>query len=618
MAEAFAARPLQAAPFALAHVVSPNSFFGFHVLLMAAFAVRVIGGAYIGFFLFRSRTYAAATGLLFLLFPADTQQLAFRTINVSCSVALMCAGIAVALHAVTVKRSSDRWKFVILSIILSVIAVLIYEPVFALYPVVPLLIWARYGIRASLLLFQHRRRFIIGWFIAPVVNIAYLYYAMVIFGSTYQSTASNGSIVRSIIGNWRYLFDSLAYRIFYDAWVSSLWIVGTQIVHFKFIVVSGAALTALLLMLSRNEKTTQRRRLYLRVLVSGLIAAVAGYAPYMVDVSHMLITQRTFINVAPGATIVLMAAIAYLARRRLVIGAAVASAFIFVSMVAQLYQFDQYTRDYTGATLPFMSFVADKVDHKKPVHLVIDSSGFGGHLTGMYMTKVSSGMPVRTGDATDTYLLCMDRPASPSLPFYNCTLSDGVWTASLNGAVAARYPESSVQTIAVDKSLLSSYRSLSSTWRDEGSFSANKSMFKAEGTEMYSCVADSMWGYSGFCRGEGWSDGIVNHDSFQLKNFFGAIAPTASLIFDLRPIQKNYSLKIVVYGGLDGVIIPAMKISVNRVPVSYKATGPLELSAEIPASILINGQNEIQFDNVLPSDRQIGLLVSRIDLAPVP
>lgn len=616
MSEKFAARPLQAAPFWLAHAISSNSFLGFNLLLMAACFVRVVTGAWIGFFLFKSRAYAVGTGLLFLIFPADTQQLAFRTINVSCAAALMIAGIACVMHAITAIRSPDRKAFTTLSVILCVVATLVYEPVFTLYPLLLLFIWAKYGFRGTVILLKNRRRFLVAWCLAPTSNAAYLYYAMVIYGSSYQTDAAHGSLLKAIVASAPYLVTSLAYRVFFDAWISSWWIVTTQIAHYTFISVSFLLLAGPILALSWKECANPSGKLHLRIIVSGLFALMAGYIPYMVAPSHMEITQRTFISVAPGASVVLIGVVSFVCRRRVVAGAVILCAFIMVSMVAQLYQFDQYARDYTGISLPYMSLVSDKIDRTKPVHLIIDSSGFGGHLTGMYMSKVSLGLPVRADDPTGNYWLCMNQPPSPYLLFYNCSLDNGIWTVRMNGQDVVKYSAAIVQKITVDQSLSVSYRSTSSTWHDQGTYDSTKSIFSLTHSQSYSCVADSMWGWSGFCRGNGWSDGIFNHSKFRHQNFFGAIAPTATLIFNLNPVSKNYKLEVTIFNGIDGAIVPAMNIIINGKKLSYRVINSAIVEASVPASVLLGGQNEIRFENVLPAGRSIGMLVSRIDLAP--
>src|SRR5580698_7853368 len=58
MSAQFAARPLQPTPFTLARAIDASSFFGFHLLLITACFIRIIAGASIAFFVFRSRMYA--------------------------------------------------------------------------------------------------------------------------------------------------------------------------------------------------------------------------------------------------------------------------------------------------------------------------------------------------------------------------------------------------------------------------------------------------------------------------------------------------------------------------------------------------------------------------------
>lgn len=617
MSEMFAARPFQVLPFWLAHLISSNSFLGFNLLLMTACFCRVIAGAWIGFFLFRNRSYAAACGLLFFIFPADTQQLAFRTINVSCAVAFMTAGVAIALKALTIDQLRRQLILIVLSNFLCVIGTWIYEPVLTLYALPVLLIWARFGVKATFDVIKRQKIVALVWCIAPLISAAYLYYAMMIFGSAYQVNAAHGSMLKSIAANGAYLFRSLAYRVFIDSWISAWTIATTQIVHYKFIVLSCILVAALILMLSRRENAELEVKRRIRIIVSGLFAMIAGYLPYMVDPYHMEITQRTFIDVAPGAAMVLIGLIALITQRRLIVGAAISCVFILLSVISQLYQFDQYARDYTGITLPYMSYVADKVDRAKPVHLIIDSSGFGAHLMGMYESKITTGIAVRAADVDGKYILCIDQPPTPYSAFFNCTFRNGVWTVSAAGH-STEYPATKTQRIDVGASLNESYRSNSTTWKDQGSFVRTKSMFKTEGGADYSCRPDSMWGWSGFCRGEGWSDGIFSHASFRHLNFMGTVAPTASLIFYLTPSSSNYRLTVTMYSAIDDAIVPAMKIIVNGKNYPYQVSGLLTVDAIVPASALKSGQNEIRFENVRPVGRDVGMLVSRIDLKPRP
>ena len=176
--ELFAARPLSVLPFALARSIDARSFLGFHAVLMVACVVKVLGGASIGYFLFRNRVCAAALGMLFLVFPADTQQISLRTIHINLAIALMVAGTALALRGMCADRSSSRWAALLLAVLCCLVGAWIYEPALTLYTLLPLLLLARFGFKGVWWLLVRRRKYFATWLAGVLINAAYLYYAI--------------------------------------------------------------------------------------------------------------------------------------------------------------------------------------------------------------------------------------------------------------------------------------------------------------------------------------------------------------------------------------------------------------------------------------------------------
>jgi hypothetical protein len=612
MSDQFAARPLQVLPFAIARAMDGHSFIGFHFVLMIACFVRIVAGASIGFFLFRSRTYAIALGLLFLVFPADTQQMTFRTLNISVSIGLMLLGGALALRGIVATSKARRTISAVLSGMASVIAVLIYEPVITLYALPILLIFGRYGLRKTLLVGRRRKSIIGLWAIAPVINAAYLAYALIVLKSGYQMSVSQHGMLRSIIENRRYLWKSAAYRSFYEAWTSTLDILLHQTAKYGFLVI--VAVVALLVLLSvsgraRNDATASR---FARYVVVGLLALIAGYSPFMVSEGHMNVTQRTFMAAAPGASIVVMAAIAFACRKKDVAGALVAAVFVFIGLVAQLYQFDTYIRLYVSVTRPYMSMMADMMNTGKPIHLVHDTSGIGGYFNGMYISKIRAGASDRLGLTTGASALCLDSPASPFMTRASCKLENGVWTVdSIDGV--SKYPAKDVQVMEIGDNFNQDYRSTHGGWNDRASFTTAQSIFKPDAADQtrYTCNADSDWGYTRFCRGERWSNGMHRMDDD--KNYFLAIAPNPTLQFDLKPTGKTYQLSIQTLG-IDLYAAKNLEISVNGTPVKWSIQRDFFIQADVPSGAMKNGLNKIEFQQAIAPGTAAGLPITKISL----
>jgi hypothetical protein len=613
--ELFAARPLQALPVLIAHAISTNSFIGLHLVLMVACALRIVGGASIGFFLFRNKAYAAALGVLFWVFPADTQQFEFRTIHISVAVGAMVFAGSLSVRAILATTSARRWSALIASTVVSCVAGMIYEPVLTLYALAPLVLTARYGIHRLSSVLRIRRWIAITWLFGPVINAAYLYYAIVIFKSSYQVSASHGNMLRSIASNLHYLIDSAAYRIFFDAWVSAWLILTDKTAHYNYIVFIGFVIVTFLLLLSSGKHCSLDGKRFVRSIIVGLLACVAGYVPYMVAETHMLITQRTFMALAPGGSIIVIALVSVCCGRFRYLGAVAASIFVLLGVVAQLYQFDRYTRDYVDIVRPYTSILADKTDSTKRVHLVFDSSGFGGHLNGMYISKIQFSATVRRRENDGEFILCMDGPQTLNVLFSNCTFNAGKWRVRNFLGTIAEYSEGEVQVITMGQDIDTHYLSRRASWRDQGTFSESKSIFIVADPHAYRCEADSMWGYSGFCRGEGWSDGVFNHDGFRHINYFVSVAQNASFIFSLSPSAEFYVLKAEIFGRMSSDLLSHMRITINGTAVDVKMIGNA-LMAQVPAASLREGQNKINFLNVLPAGSATGLALVRVDLAP--
>ena len=613
-----AARPLDVLPFFLANYLSANSFVGLHLLLMLACALRMIGAAWLGHYLFRNRFLAATLGVLSFVYPSDTQQFEFRTMHISMAVGMMVFAAALGVWALTQERSSQHARALALigSIVFSCIGVLIYEPVAPLYAIAPLVIFAREGARGLAKLVRSRTILALIWLTAPIINLLYLYYTISIFKSSYQVNASNGSIGDSVTRNLHYIIDSASYRIFYDAWISVWDILVNQTAHYGFLIVTAAALAVGLGILAHRAKidTTIPKVRY--IFVGGLLS-VAGYVPFMVAQTHMEITQRTFMGTSFGSALIMVTLLAWLYMCTPMLSIVSAAFVLFLGLVSQVYQFDRYNRDYVDVVLPYTSMLADKADPSKKVHLVIDRTGFGGHLNGMHASKVEHAPIVRGRLKNTEFVFCMDGPLTPYLTFSECSLRDGKWAVNSVDGQKREFAQDIVQVIEIGPEFDPAYRSHSGIWHDYGSFSRENSIFVNTSSDAYHCVADGMWGYSGYCRGRGWSDGIFDHTYFHHKTFTAALVNDPTLLVPLSPKNGTYLLRIGLHDEVDAEIASKMEIKVNGQLLNLLKKNNLVFEAEVPEQALKEGLNEIAFNNASPSGAITGLRVSRFDLTPL-
>ncbi|CAB3760154.1 hypothetical protein LMG29542_03769 [Paraburkholderia humisilvae] len=617
LSDLFAARPLQLTPYAIGRFIDHHSFIGFHLILILSCFIRVISGASIGYFLLRNRAYALAIGLLFLVFPADTQQMTFRTMSICLAVGLASSGAALSLRGVVARGRRQRIVAVLVGSLASCLAALMYEGVIALYVMPILLLAGRYGIKCCIRIIHRRSIECILWLIAPAINVLYLAWAMLVAKSAYQLALSQHGILQSIIENRQYLFKTLAYRAFFEAWRDTIEIWLFRVAHYGYLLVLAAAVIAILYIVPRrNVPRGIGGGRAARLILAGLMMAIAAFMPYMVSTGYMLITQRTFISVAPGASVAIIVFIAFVAGRFERIGVLLTGVIVYIGFVAQLYQFDVYTRSYVTYTRPYMSMIVDRVDDTKPVHLVNDDSGVAGYYSGMYITKVRAGPADRLQNTDGFFELCMDAPPTTELFFATCKLKAGVWY--MTGLTKNKPPVSAqeVQVIRIGRNFDSHYMSRNSTWNDRASFTPRDSLFKPDANNLasYKCDADSDWGYSGFCRGVGWSNGRYREDV--RKSYFLAVNANPNFLFDLDPIDERYTLSIKTLG-MSEYVKSNLFIEVNGNRLSSVVIFASQITAFVPRSILNHGLNTITLHRAKAEGESVDLPINQISLLPV-
>jgi hypothetical protein len=618
--ELFSARPLAPLPFFLAWRIDEASFAGFHVVLVFTCMLKALAGASIGRLLFRSRALAVLLGLLFLVYPADTQQVALRNIHINAAVALAAWAAVLAFRGLLVQAPKAGLGSIATAVVIGIAAVWIYEPVFALYVLFPLLVWARLGWRNGWRLVGRRRWVAALWVGGVSLNTIYLYYVLKVVRSPYQTALAGGAeggLLQSIASNSGRLIEAGAVRTFVESWTSAWNIASGQTASAAYPLLIGCAVIAIMLTVVGGDRTFRLEpRRAARYLTAGLLAAVAGYLPYLVSVSHVAVTQRTFLGVALGAALIGTVLIATLARVFRVSAAFVAVTPLTLGLIAQAYQHDRYARAYVQHIEPYIRFVAARSEASKRVHLVVDASGVGGYLNGMYFTKLAYGLPVVRRAFDDVYVLCKDQPLSPISFFSNCRLENGRWVVSSHGQPPRFFDAHETHVIHVGADFASEPIAPSGVWRHRSAFEAGDSLFlpRAEVNDDYECVAESMWGYSGFCVGNGWSDGSVVREGTKTRSRFWAVSPEASLLFRMRPATGPYTLRVRFAAAPPLAITGRWSALLNREALTGRWLTPRLFEAAVPEGLLTDGLNELRFSGAVSPGMTTGLAIERVAL----
>lgn len=341
-------RPFTILPHALATMADPDSFRFWHVALALAVWIKAFAMGAIVARMCGNRRMGVFAGLLIVLWPADTMQLAFRSLHINWSLALMLVGSATLMRAQDSELRSTRFGLASLAALLMATAVLMYEVAFALLPLPILLAFARDGfrlrVRSSLLLFLTPLAVVLGY-------AAYALWASASMQSSYQQTVTGSSALKVVQGNLPKLFDVGMARAYVGGWVDAAGMLRTEFEPKAWRVIAVAAFAMwVLLILSQRPRRGERGALHdarptafaMRAMASGFAACVAGFAPFLASGPHLAITQRTYLFAAPGAVLLAVGAMWWLARRLPRLTAGMMLAALCLGLGAQWVQFHQY------------------------------------------------------------------------------------------------------------------------------------------------------------------------------------------------------------------------------------------------------------------------------------
>jgi len=288
-------------PWTLAHFLSPDSFIGVHLLLIAVFwgkglvlfeILRRLPGCHDGI--------AFLTSALAIVYPASTQLISLDA-PVDRHWAVFIFLVSVLLLLVTWRRPRIPWLIGMWAA--QILSLWTNEAILPLALAVPLfLFWVAR---------QPHREFRRGaalWLIVPVLNAIHnvVHHLTVALVPERAFGRSHGVSILAIDDGWRPMAESLliAYRKHLaDCWWHSVRLLGTEV---SLLVVAGLTATAVIVVgyVLWPQTGTFNRRIYRFLTVAGLLMIGLGFAPF-VPTSLRFTDGRSFIVSSLGAALVL-------------------------------------------------------------------------------------------------------------------------------------------------------------------------------------------------------------------------------------------------------------------------------------------------------------------------
>lgn len=657
---AHALRPLMPLSFALAHLLAPDSFNGWHVLMISALLGKAWALGDLAACATDSRRCGVFSAALVLLYPADTMQLSFRSIHINVALACALVGCALWVRAWDARTRSGAWILAGTSALLLLGAVLIYEVALTLI-LLPLAICfvvaRRVGVPVA-----GRLPLLAAWSLPVLLYGGYLAWVFPRI-ATYQGgvTGSSNGLLKRALEVFPQWFEVGGARALLGGWIDAVGIVTTAFQSRSYLWVASAVVCLLVLAVggrgsARGSRVGPDARAPLRLFLVALVLMMLGYAPFLASPPHMAISQRTFLWATPGAVLAWVAALWWLAGRARVVAGAMGGALLFFGLGAQLYQFHQYV-ELAQQQRRVLRSIVESFEAATPDQrlLVIDRTAQIGH-TWMFADQ---SLQFALG-----YLL--DRPIGPfevcRWPSFewqrvdslgrkgSCVEQASRWTFAFPTAVSgpgvplvASKPARSLQKDGlvradIDEQGHAVGRPEAAPWRahlaagDDAASRRYRGILAVEArpwigpmfrdqfpSSEYRYSFGDWWSIESPPRGAGWReaewrrDGLFKHRSTAWK-----MSPSAELFFDIRPVAQAYVMRL----RFDQFANPTdrdLRLSLNGVEVPFRWLGDLALEAYVAPHLLTAGRNRFELQSPLAPDYfGLSLRVDEILITPVP
>ena len=649
---AHAFRPLTVFPHALAMTLNPDSFIWWHVLLIMSLIIKGAGCSYLAWKVLNSWFWAAVFGVLVILYPADTMQLAFRSFHINWALALLLLGSCAFL--VAMERKSRRGEILLATLagILLFLACSMYEVVIVLIPLPALLLYARYGSGCMQILRQH---WIppFAWLAGSGCYGAYVLWAQVNLPSvSYQVEIIGTDPLGRLLRAFPDLFSVGLVRSMFGGWFDAALMVVQEYETYGYLLGASAIVLGAILLLSRawqsfpillrNPVRSQGhfdRAAVIRLAAVGFVVMLAGYAPYLLSPSFVTISQRTFLAATLGAAMVWVGVLIGASILSRWLGLALAGAAISLGLGAQLYQYHHYLNIFEQQRQLLISIVKNFDGQLNGKTLLIeDHSNRIGHtwmflpglmegaltylydrifLSEAYIAKVhvchqpsgewqrsgALGLKGRCEETATEWIFHFPEPVSG--PGYTSQLQPPPERLSKEDAIVMRIKRDG--SIAPPAGL-DDYRSDLQTGnspvarRLRGALGDHRPpwdliRFADENMarETYRWDFGKWWSLELPIQGSGWREAEWAREGISFNASAWKSAEQSSLLFHLTPADHEYQLE----GEYEMLLLPDQReqtrISVNGQDLPISWVSDLIFEAVIPAGILREGLNEIVF-----------------------
>lgn len=637
---AHAARPLTALPHATAFFLDPNSFYYWHLLLI--FVLLVKGGAS-GYLILKatcSIRWAALMGVLVLVYPADTMQMSFRALHINMALALSLLASSLLVIGYYERRRNLSYVICTMAAAIMFSASLMYEVALVLTPLPLMIIFVRDGLLGLLNGIRSNRAVFVIW---AVGASAYVTYALLVASmvTSYQASISGTDSISVLSSSLPKLFSVGALRGFFGGWFDAFRIVSTEYVNHWYLIfavsVTGIiSLFALSLIKAENSQALDNvfypRMQPIRVAIAGVLLMLLGYTPFLLLPSHQVISQRTFLWVAPGAAMLWIALLVLISWRTRLLAVSLSLALFYFGLGAQIFQMHHYVQ-IADRQQKLIRAIIENFDGElgEKTLIVLDGTNQLGHTWMFRPDSLPLALTYLYGHSVNSVEIChspsMEWQRSDNLALKGkCIELDDGWIFEHPTAVegpgyspsarpsSRKLTEDQVIIVNINadgsvlpapelevhrKNLYSGDTLLSKRYLEV--IDRNRRPFNLLNFRDQSIGDNYKWDFGNWwslelpTRGSGWREaewdvGSLYHKSTAWKN-----QKESALYFNFAPTEKVYILRANFPAWVSDQIKQSLQVSLNKTNVIYRWVTEDVIEAEIKKNILHNGVNEIIF-----------------------
>jgi len=652
---AHALRPLTILPQAVAYATGPDSFFSWHVLLMAALLVKGLALGLMTLRATRRMTLAAFVSALILLYPADTMQLSFRSIHIDWGIALELVASSLFVEAMLARRRLTSWALACAAAVVLLSSICMYEAALPLVVFPFLIVAVRAPLRAVLADLRRQWHVSALWVFAIVIYLAYAMVTSPHIASYQQSVLNGHHLIPTLIEALPKLFTVGLLRAMLGGWHDAVAMVFAEFSHPAYLLIATACIIGALWLVAppARDRAAQGTRVDrpVRLILAGMALACAGFAPFLISGSHLAITQRTYLFASPGAALawagLLLVMNADHTRWRRWLAASVACLMLCFGLGSQLVQMHHYD-DISATQRHLLKSMAEALGPRPVTRqiLILDGTDQLGqtwmflpgvtdtalsYLYGRYLSPATveiCRMPEGAWEAVDS----VGRPgtcvrdadgwaltAAPSLdpaagtPVAGRHLADADTTVIVIDALGNARPLQAPQDASLDSSIID---------RRIGQLDARNPwtlhMFRDQVTgPVVKADFGRWWSLEKVIRGTGWRDPEWDVGYFHHHSRVWKVSERATLAFDIDPTPGPYRLraKFGVFAGDN--VRPHVAISVNNVPIDITMDDQYRFEGTVPAGVLHKGRNVWAIDApTVPSYYGLSATLDRYEFKP--